>query len=72
MNVACSEIDNTYSAHGSSVHVSVCVGIAFYPGDGSDYEALYKNADLALYKCKSSGKNSYAVYSKEEIENETH
>ena len=70
--VACSEIDNTYSAHGSSVHVSVSVGIAFYPGDGGDYEALYKNADLALYKCKSSGKNTYAVYSKEEIENETH
>lgn len=64
--VACAEIENTYSAHGESVHVSVSVGIAFYPGDGSDYEQLYKNADSALYRCKKSGKNTYAVYSKEE------
>ena len=64
--VTCAEISDTYSAHGKSVHVSVSVGIAFYPDDGSDIEEVYRNADHALYKCKSGGKNTYAVYSKEE------
>ena len=64
--VCCSEIENTYTARGSSVHVSVSVGIAFYPDGGNDYEELYKNADKALYRCKKGGKNTYAVYSKEE------
>ena len=65
----CSDIEHTYSAHGSSVRVTVSVGVAIYPANGSDYEQLYRSADKALYKVKGSGKNTYELYS-EEAEND--
>lgn len=43
-----------------TLHVGVSIGIAFYPGDGSDVEELLKCADKAMYAVKKSGKNSYA------------
>ncbi|TAL80398.1 MAG: EAL domain-containing protein [Beijerinckiaceae bacterium] len=33
------------------------VGVAVYPADGEDAEALLKNADLAMYKAKNEGGN---------------
>jgi diguanylate cyclase (GGDEF)-like protein/PAS domain S-box-containing protein len=33
------------------------VGVAVYPADGGDSEALLKNADLAMYKAKNEGGN---------------
>jgi diguanylate cyclase (GGDEF)-like protein len=66
----CKEMNKTYAAHGASVNVSVSVGIALYPASGRDYEELYHNADKALYKVKGSGKNTYALYSGEEPEND--
>lgn len=41
---------------------SVSVGISIYPFDGSNYEALYKKADTALYEAKARGKNNYVFY----------
>ena len=43
--------------------VSVSAGIAFYPGDGKTLEALYGNADKALYFVKRNGKKTYCFYS---------
>ena len=37
--------------------VSASIGVALYPEDGIDAEALIKNADIAMYKAKSNGKN---------------
>ncbi len=37
--------------------ITCSVGIAVYPQDGKDFNRLYHNADLALYKAKSKGKN---------------
>lgn len=45
-------------------NVSASVGIAIYPGSGMDFETLYKNADLALYKTKKREKNGYTVFKK--------
>jgi diguanylate cyclase (GGDEF)-like protein/PAS domain S-box-containing protein len=38
------------------------VGVALYPEDGSDAEALVKNADTAMYRAKEEGKNTYQLY----------
>lgn len=44
---------------------TVSIGIASYPKDGSDYDTLYRKADIALYKAKSKGKDQYSIYNPE-------
>jgi len=41
---------------------SASVGIAMHPSDGSDAEDLLRNADLAMYKAKADGGNSFCFY----------
>ncbi len=38
------------------------IGIALTPEDGSDYMALYRAADEALYTAKRAGRNRYVLY----------
>jgi diguanylate cyclase (GGDEF)-like protein/PAS domain S-box-containing protein len=42
---------------GKIVNSSASVGIAFAPEDGADSVTLMKNADLALHRAKSAGRN---------------
>ncbi|MCX7841575.1 MAG: EAL domain-containing protein [Clostridia bacterium] len=46
----------------NNVQITCSIGVAVYPRDGSDTEEILKNADLAMYKAKAMGKNSYAFY----------
>jgi diguanylate cyclase (GGDEF)-like protein len=46
-------------------HLSGSVGIAIYPKDGVDSSSLLKNADIAMYRAKASGKNTFHFYSDE-------
>lgn len=36
-------------------------GVAIYPVDGEDADSLVKNADIAMYKAKSRGKNQHVL-----------
>lgn len=40
------------------------IGISIYPEHGENITELVKNADAAMYKAKSMGRNSYQFYSK--------
>lgn len=44
------------------VFISTSIGISFFPQDGQSMELLLRNADKAMYKAKSSGKNQYELY----------
>lgn len=46
--------------------LSASIGIAIYPGDGSDGNMLLKNADDAMYRAKNCGKNGYQFYAADE------
>ena len=44
------------------LHINTSIGIAVYPEDGADAEALIKNADTAMYHAKENGKRSYQFF----------
>lgn len=44
------------------IFVSFSIGISLFPDHGETREALIKNADIAMYQVKYSGKNGYAFY----------
>ena len=43
-------------------YIGVSMGIAVYPDDGKDSEALLKNADIAMYHAKKTGKGHYQFF----------
>ena len=48
----------------SKLFITISIGIALYPEQGKDVEELLKNADIALYKAKATGKNRIVFYNK--------
>lgn len=47
---------------GRELVIGCSVGVAFYPDDGEDSEALLKHADIAMYRAKQSGRNTYSLF----------
>lgn len=43
-------------------YISTSIGITAYPEDGTDVDSLVKNADIAMYRAKHQGKNTYQHY----------
>ncbi len=59
----CKNIEDTDKWDSQHVcHVSCSVGIAIAPGHGTYFEDLYKKADIALYRSKHKGKNTYSIF----------
>ena len=48
--------------------VGVSVGIALCPQDGDDGATLLKNADIAMYRAKASGRNGLAFFSENDAQ----
>lgn len=44
--------------------VSASIGVALFPHDAQDAETLLKNADIAMYRAKERGRNTYQFFSK--------
>ncbi|SFM04966.1 putative bifunctional diguanylate cyclase/phosphodiesterase [Rugamonas rubra] len=47
------------------LNVTASVGIALYPADGADLEALFQCADAAMYRVKQEGRNDLRFFTAE-------
>lgn len=59
------EWNNPYTLNGKLITASVSIGISIFPNDGKTTKDLLRKADMAMYKAKSSGKNSYQFYTEQ-------
>ena len=61
-------VGRTYILDGQTLHVGATVGVTVAPRDGLDAADLLKNADLALYQAKASGRGTFRIYEQGMIE----
>ncbi len=52
-----------FQLDGREFHITASIGIALYPLDEKEADALIKAADTAMYHAKEAGRNSYQFYS---------
>jgi predicted signal transduction protein with EAL and GGDEF domain len=51
-----------FRINGHDVYVSASLGISIGPADGSNPDALLKNADTAMYRAKQAGRNTHRFF----------
>ncbi|MBI5141118.1 MAG: EAL domain-containing protein [Nitrospirae bacterium] len=56
---------NPVLIEGHELNIGASIGITIAPDDGVDAETLIKNADMAMYRAKETGKNNYQVFTRE-------
>ncbi|MBD3641237.1 MAG: EAL domain-containing protein [Marinobacter sp.] len=54
--------ETPFEVHGESHRITATMGVAVYPQSGQDADTLLRNADIALYRAKEQGRNSYQFY----------
>jgi diguanylate cyclase (GGDEF)-like protein/PAS domain S-box-containing protein len=47
---------------GQEYILTASIGVATFPADGRDVQSLLKHADIAMYRAKDQGKNTYELY----------
>lgn len=52
-------LSSPVSIEGGDVRIGASIGIALFPADGDDPDALIKKADEAMYRVKKAGKNGF-------------
>lgn len=50
---------------GQECRVTASVGICMFPSGALDEQSLMKSADIAMYRAKEEGKNTFKIYSEE-------
>jgi diguanylate cyclase (GGDEF)-like protein len=51
-----------FDLEGRQVYLGVSVGVSICPSDGLDVDGLLKNADMAMYRSKSEGRNTFRFF----------
>jgi diguanylate cyclase (GGDEF)-like protein len=59
------QIERPVPAQGQEFILTASIGIATFPADGRDMQTLIKHADIAMYRAKEQGKNTFEFYSSE-------
>jgi len=51
-----------FAFDGHELHITTSIGIAIFPDDGDNADTLLKNADIAMYRAKNKGRDSFQRY----------
>ncbi len=51
-----------FSCGGHEIHITTSIGASVYPDHDTDVEGLIRNADMAMYRAKAEGQNSFQFY----------
>jgi diguanylate cyclase (GGDEF)-like protein/PAS domain S-box-containing protein len=57
-----SSLAQPFNIEGHEVPIGVSIGIAQYPADGEDPDALLQTADVAMYEAKKRGRGRYLFF----------
>lgn len=55
-------IAQPFQIEARQIVVTTSIGITLYPNDNSDTTTLLKNADIAMYKAKETGRNNFKFF----------
>lgn len=55
-------LSQPFTYENQELHITASVGVSLYPDDGTDADTLIKNADIAMYRAKDKGGNTYEFY----------
>ena len=58
-------IAHAFEIEEHELSISGSIGIAMYPVDGNDFDALVKCADMAMYRAKQDGRNNFRFFTAE-------
>ena len=57
-----SSLSSAIHAGDTDLHAGCSIGISVYPQDGEDQAALFRNADMAMYRAKERGRNGFQFF----------
>lgn len=55
-------LQNSYMSSSHEIKLGASIGITLYPQDGNSAAKLLKNADMAMYQAKASGRDRYQFF----------
>lgn len=55
-------LEEPFFAEGHELSTSTSIGVTLYPDDGQDFDTLRKKADMAMYRAKEAGRNTYRFF----------
>ncbi|MFW9595454.1 MAG: putative bifunctional diguanylate cyclase/phosphodiesterase [Macromonas sp.] len=58
-------LSQPYQVGPHELTVTPSIGIALYPNDGTDFDTLYRCADIAMYRAKQNGRSSFSFFTTE-------
>jgi diguanylate cyclase (GGDEF)-like protein len=54
-----------FTVENNLINATFSIGISVFPNDGTDFDALFKKADTAMFYAKDSGRNTYCFYTEQ-------
>ncbi len=58
-----SKLAQAHHVNGHELTVTVSMGIANYPGNGTDFDSLFRGVEIAMHRAQATGGNTFQFYS---------